>query len=95
MADFLRNIDFNTIFDPDQDPDEKRAVRQNYRSLTKKIEGISYNVALFFWLYKRKTLEHQANPNDVTTDELLQQVHKADKLFSKGRSKLDSRMHFF
>ena len=42
----LRNIDFNTIFDPDQDPDEKRAVRQNYRSLTKKIEGMSYNVAI-------------------------------------------------
>ncbi|KAF8967875.1 Nse4 C-terminal-domain-containing protein [Flammula alnicola] len=26
------------VFDPDQDPEEKRAVRQNYRSLTKKIE---------------------------------------------------------
>ena len=28
------------VFDPDQDPEEKRAVRQNYRSLTKKIEGM-------------------------------------------------------
>ena len=28
------------IFDPDQDPEEKRAVRQNYRSLAKKIEGM-------------------------------------------------------
>jgi hypothetical protein len=28
------------VFDPDQDPEEKRAVRQNYRSLTKKIEGV-------------------------------------------------------
>lgn len=27
------------VFDPDQDPEEKRNVRQNYRSLTKKIEG--------------------------------------------------------
>ncbi|KAF9012435.1 Nse4 C-terminal-domain-containing protein [Cyathus striatus] len=28
----------NFVFDPDQDPEEKRAVRQNYRSLTRKIE---------------------------------------------------------
>jgi len=28
------------VFDPDQAPEEKRAVRQNYRSLAKKIEGI-------------------------------------------------------
>lgn len=28
------------VFDPDQDPEEKRAVRQNYRSLAKKIEGM-------------------------------------------------------
>lgn len=28
------------VFDPDQDPEEKRVVRQNYRSLAKKIEGI-------------------------------------------------------
>lgn len=32
-------IDFNNVFDPDQDPEEKRAVRQNYRSLAKTIEG--------------------------------------------------------
>ena len=28
------------VFDPDQDPLEKREVRQNYRSLAKKIEGM-------------------------------------------------------
>lgn len=53
------------VFDPDQDPEEKRAVRQNYRSLTRKIE------------------EQQANPNDYTAEELLQQVRQADKLFDK------------
>lgn len=30
------------VFDPDQDPEEKRAVRQGYRALTKKIEGRSF-----------------------------------------------------
>jgi len=40
-------------------------VRQNYRSLAKKIE------------------ENQGNPNDFTAEELLSQVHKADKLFSR------------
>jgi len=29
--------------------------------------------------------EHQANPTDIKTEELLEQVQKADKLFSKGR----------
>ncbi|KAF8200954.1 Nse4 C-terminal-domain-containing protein [Pholiota molesta] len=53
------------VFDPDQDPEEKRAVRQNYRSLTKRIE------------------EHRGNPNDLATEDLLMQVHKADKLFDK------------
>jgi len=53
------------VFDPDQDPEEKRAVRQNYRSLAKKIE------------------EHNGNPNDFTAEELLSQVQKADKLFSR------------
>ncbi|KAF9474541.1 hypothetical protein BDN70DRAFT_815509 [Pholiota conissans] len=53
------------VFDPDQDPEEKRAVRQNYRTLTKRIE------------------EHRGNPNDLTTEDLLSQVHKADKLFDK------------
>lgn len=32
-------IDF--IYDPDQDPEEKRAVRKNYRSLAKTVEGAS------------------------------------------------------
>jgi hypothetical protein len=27
------------VFDPDQDPEEKRGVRKSYRLLTKKIEG--------------------------------------------------------
>ena len=31
------------------------------------------------------SLEHRGNPNDFTTEELLSQVHKADKLFDKGR----------
>ena len=34
------------IFDPDQDPEEKRVVRQNYRSLAKKIEGMQIFISL-------------------------------------------------
>jgi len=34
---FLHSLDM--IFDPDQDPEEKRGVRKGYRSLAKKIEG--------------------------------------------------------
>jgi hypothetical protein len=38
------------VFDPDQDPEEKRVVRQNYRSLAKKIEGM-HTVCYYFTLY--------------------------------------------
>lgn len=71
------------VFDPDQDPEEKRAVRQNYRSLTRKIEGMW--LRRFYDLHQLITFqEQQANPNDYTTEELLQQVRQADKLFGKG-----------
>ena len=43
----LIETDFNNVFDSDQDPEEKRAVRQNYRSLTKKIEGTGSPQELF------------------------------------------------
>ncbi|KAF8893982.1 Nse4 C-terminal-domain-containing protein [Infundibulicybe gibba] len=33
----------NLIYDPDQDPEEKRAVRKNYRSLAKTVEGQKSN----------------------------------------------------
>ncbi|KAF5321967.1 hypothetical protein D9619_001921 [Psilocybe cf. subviscida] len=35
--------DEEMVFDPDQDPEEKRAVRQGYRALTKKIEEYRSN----------------------------------------------------
>jgi len=71
------------VFDPDQDPEEKRAVRQNYRSLTRKIEGMW--LRCFCDLRQLITFqEQQANPNDYTAEELLQQVRQADKLFDKG-----------
>ena len=75
------------VFDPDQDPEEKRAVRQNYRSLAKKIEGMFYfpffiyNIIHLFIF----SIEHHGNPNDFTAEELLSQVQKADKLFSRGK----------
>ncbi|KAJ3514329.1 hypothetical protein NLJ89_g2436 [Agrocybe chaxingu] len=65
MTDHDMDTADDLVFDPDQDPEEKREVRQNYRSLARKIE------------------EHQGNPNDYTTAELLSQVHEADKLFNK------------
>ena len=71
------------VFDPDQDPEEKRAVRQNYRSLTRKIEGM--RLCRFYHLHQLISYqEQQANPNDYTAEELLQQVRQADKLFDKG-----------
>lgn len=71
------------VFDPDQDPEEKRAVRQNYRSLAKKIEGMQtfYDIIHLFIF----SIEHHGNPNDFTAEELLSQVQKADKLFSRGK----------
>ena len=42
------------VFDPDQNPEEKREVRQNYRSLTKKIEGMSIICYPFtIYLYRK------------------------------------------
>ncbi|KAF8161208.1 Nse4 C-terminal-domain-containing protein [Crassisporium funariophilum] len=38
MPDVNMDSNEDMVFDPDQDPEEKRAVRQNYRSLAKKIE---------------------------------------------------------
>jgi hypothetical protein len=38
-ARFVDGCSLEMVFDPDQDPEEKRAVRQGYRALTKKIEG--------------------------------------------------------
>ena len=43
LFDHPEPSDRDMVFDPDQDPEEKRKVRQNYRSLTKKIEGMSIN----------------------------------------------------
>ena len=46
------------VFDPDQDPEEKREVRQNYRSLAKKIEGIRifyYSFTILLPLFYRKS----------------------------------------
>ena len=41
MRHFFHNPESSDmVFDPDQNPMEKRAIRQNYRSLAKKIEGI-------------------------------------------------------
>lgn len=35
------------IYDPDQDPEEKRAVRKDYRSLAKTVEGTRFNLPNF------------------------------------------------
>lgn len=42
-------IDF--IYDPDQDPEEKRTVRKNYRSLAKTVEGASFLSQRHLYLY--------------------------------------------
>src|SRR5688572_2538645 len=41
---FLTCLLLDLAFNPDQDPEEKRAVRQSYRSLAKKIEGRSIRI---------------------------------------------------
>ena len=40
QSTFFHHESSDMVFDPDQNPEEKRAVRQNYRSLAKKIEGM-------------------------------------------------------
>ncbi|TFK73968.1 hypothetical protein BDN72DRAFT_789911 [Pluteus cervinus] len=64
-------------YDPDQNPEEKRAVRKHYRSLAKVVE------------------EQQTNVNEVTADELTNQVLRADELFDQVKgpqeATLDSR----
>ena len=78
-------LDSDFIYDPDQDPEEKRAVRKDYRSLAKTVEGSSHYVSPRVSLLPTYChLEQQANPNDYTAEELTDQVHQADKLFSKG-----------
>jgi len=66
-----------TVYDPDQNLEEKRDVRRNYREL------------------HRSTVEDaQGNTNDLTTDQLVEKVFRADDLFArvKGTSEatLDS-----
>ena len=73
------------VFDPDQDPEEKRGVRKSYRSLTKKIEGARFSGIPFLYTISYSSTDHKGNPNDFTTEELLSQVHQADQLFNKGR----------
>ena len=70
-------------YDPDQDPEEKRAVRKNYRSLARTVEG-DMDPATFPRTCLPVSVEKQANPNDYTAEELTEQVHQADTLFDKG-----------
>jgi len=72
------------VYDPDQDPEEKRAVRKDYRSLAKKIEGEFISSSPLLRKQLTGFLEQQANPNDYTADELTNQVKHADSLFHKG-----------
>ncbi|EPQ57351.1 hypothetical protein GLOTRDRAFT_38990 [Gloeophyllum trabeum ATCC 11539] len=67
-------------YDPDQDPEEKRAVRRNYRDLHKDTEG-DYE---------------GANHNDLTAEELAEKVHRADTLFSQVRAPQEATLdsHF-
>lgn len=79
-------------YDPDQDPEEKRVLRQKYRILLKDEEGKARNldrchtsgavnllVSLLLFC-----LGHQINANEYTTQELLEKVQLADSLFDQG-----------
>ena len=79
-------------YDPDQDPEEKRVLRQKYRVLLKDEEGrrasqivIAGEGGLTYWsplsLFR---LGHQINANEYTTQELLEKVQLADSLFDQG-----------
>ena len=72
------------VFDPDQDPEEKRAVRQGYRALTKKIEGSSVIILSYFAGLTRLSLEYRSNPKDLQASDLLAGVQRVDGLFGKG-----------
>jgi hypothetical protein len=79
-------------YDPDQDPEEKRVLRQKYRVLLKDEEGKACTLdrchrsgagnLLVSSLPFR--LGHQINANEYTTQELLEKVQLADSLFDQG-----------
>lgn len=58
---YLTTNILDLIYDPDQDPEEKRAVRKNYRSLAKTVEGKDAANRLNFCLttFNRKASQSQ------------------------------------
>ncbi|TFK54076.1 hypothetical protein OE88DRAFT_1717389 [Heliocybe sulcata] len=74
-------------YDPDQDPEEKRAVRRNYRDLHKDTEGTAIHADIRC---------SGANHNDYTAEELAQRVKRADKLFHAVRAPQEATLdsHF-
>ena len=78
------------IYDPDQDPEEKRVLRQKYRVLLKDEQGNEIHsrprpcvpCPAFSFL-----LGNQLNVNEYTTQELLEKVQLADSLFDQGKKR--------
>ncbi len=85
----LANYDFNVppigfAFDPDQDLEQKRSLRQDYRKLASKIEGSLLMTCDQSHLVLSHSVEYQGNPIALGVDELREQLETADKLFEKG-----------
>ncbi|TEB38361.1 hypothetical protein FA13DRAFT_1726028 [Coprinellus micaceus] len=68
----------DAAFDPDQDPEVKRELRQNYRALTRHIR------------------DQQANLNQYSTNDVLDQVKRADVLFDNVKQPQEATLdsHF-
>jgi hypothetical protein len=72
------------VYNPDQDPDEKRRVRGNYRQLQADLDGAT--IALYD-IYSDCSLvpaAKQTNPNDYTAEELAERIRHANVLFKDG-----------
>jgi hypothetical protein len=81
----MSNVDVaNLAYDPDQDPEEKRQVRKEYRSLHKDTEGVLFLVTLGSRLKHKAVIDKRANLNDYTAEQLVDRVLHADSLFDKG-----------
>lgn len=96
-------------YDPDQDPEEKRVLRQKYRVLLKDEEGAK---AISDRSHRGRRINdnklararlpfflflpgHQHNVNEYTTQELLEKVQLADSLFDQGAYLLVSLNQLF
>lgn len=71
--------DRDAVYDPDQDPDQKRQLRRGFRNLAKVTEGI------VSWYWFRDGLKLSTDPDSVqNATDLLEKVQQLNSLFAEG-----------